>query len=110
EYMRPSVWTLLDDIALNSAGKLDRRALPAPVFEAAEYVAPATGAEESVAAIVATVLGVAQVSVTESFFAAGGNSLSAMRVAARVADEFGAAVSVRDIFDAPTVRGLAAAV
>ncbi|WP_237421985.1 non-ribosomal peptide synthetase [Gordonia sp. SID5947] len=110
EYMRPSMWMLLDDIALNSAGKLDRRALPDPVFEAADHVAPATDAEASVAAIVANVLGVEQVSVTESFFTVGGNSLSAMRVAARVADEFGAAVSVRDIFDAPTVRDLAAAV
>ncbi|MDY6811439.1 MAG: condensation domain-containing protein, partial [Actinomycetota bacterium] len=110
EYMRPSVWMLLDDIALNSAGKLDRRALPAPVFEADTHVAPVTDAERAVAAVITEVLGLDRVSVTDSFFDVGGNSLSAMRVAARVGDEFGIDVSVRDLFDAPTVRALAAAV
>ncbi|WP_344716283.1 amino acid adenylation domain-containing protein, partial [Gordonia defluvii] len=112
EYMRPSVWTVLDRVVLGSAGKLDRKALPAPDFSLlqAEYVAPESGAEAAVAAVFAEVLGVERVSVTESFFGSGGNSLSAMRLVARVGESLGVEVSVRDVFDAPTVRELVAAV
>ncbi|MFT4199145.1 amino acid adenylation domain-containing protein, partial [Gordonia sp. (in: high G+C Gram-positive bacteria)] len=111
EYMRPSLWTLLDDVVLGSAGKLDRRALPAPVFDdlAGEYVAPATDAERAVADVFADVLGVEQVGVTDSFFDIGGTSLSAMRVVARAGEALGVELSVRDLFDAPTVRDLVAA-
>ncbi|AVM01528.1 non-ribosomal peptide synthetase [Gordonia iterans] len=111
EYMRPSVWMLLDEVTLNSAGKLDRRALPEPDLSAtaAEYVAPVGAAEEALAAVFADVLGVERVGVTESFFDAGGNSLSAMRVVARAGEVLGVDLSIRDLFDHPSVRELAAA-
>ncbi|WP_062393756.1 non-ribosomal peptide synthetase [Gordonia phthalatica] len=109
-YMVPTVWSVLEDIALNSAGKLDRKALPAPDFGsvAAVFTVPENADEEAVAAVFSDVLGVEQVSVTESFFDLGGNSLSAMRLAARVGDALGVELAVRDVFDAPSVRGLAA--
>ncbi|MDL9937936.1 non-ribosomal peptide synthase/polyketide synthase, partial [Gordonia sp. ABSL1-1] len=110
EYMRPTVWMVLDDVVLNSAGKLDRKALPAPEFGTGDYVGPATPGEELVAGVFADVLGVEQVSVVDGFFDLGGNSLSAMRLAARVGDVLGVEVSVRDLFEAPTVRELAATV
>ncbi|MFZ2510976.1 MAG: amino acid adenylation domain-containing protein, partial [Gordonia sp. (in: high G+C Gram-positive bacteria)] len=107
-YMVPSVWAVLDDVVLNSAGKLDRRALPAPDFTApaAEFVAPEGEAEQSVADVYAELLGRDRVSVTESFFDAGGTSLSAMRLASRAGAVLGVDFSVRDVFDAPTVREL----
>ncbi|NED68516.1 hypothetical protein G3I15_47065, partial [Streptomyces sp. SID10244] len=92
------------------SGKLNRKALPAPVFELGEYVAPDTEAEVMVAEVFGEVLGVERVGVTESFFEVGGNSLSAMRVAARVADDLGVDVSVRDLFEFPSVRALIEAV
>ncbi|MFW0788916.1 amino acid adenylation domain-containing protein [Gordonia sp. CPCC 205333] len=107
DYMRPTLWTVLDDVPLNSAGKLDRRALPAPEFVAGDYVAPATVTEQVVAEIVSDVLGIEQVSVVDSFFELGGNSLSAIRVAARVSTALDADLSVRDVFEAATVRALA---
>ena len=112
EYMRPSVWNLLTEVALNTAGKLDRRALPAPEFDSleAEYVAPEGEAEVAVATVFADLLGREQVSVTESFFDLGGNSLSAMRLVARVGAALDAQVSVRDVFGAPSVRELVEAV
>ncbi|MBE7194128.1 MAG: amino acid adenylation domain-containing protein, partial [Gordonia polyisoprenivorans] len=109
EYMRPTVWMPVADIALNTAGKIDRRALPEPVFEAGDYVAPVGEAETRVAEVFADILGVEQISVTDSFFDLGGNSLSAMRLAARAADALGTDVGVRDLFDAPSVRALVAA-
>ena len=108
EYMRPTVWILLDDLTLNSAGKIDRRSLPIPEFgtERSEYVAPSSPAEEVVAGIVASVLAVERIGVTESFFAAGGTSLLAMRVIAQIGATLDVDVSVRDVFDHPTVRDL----
>ena len=50
-----------------------------------------------------------QVGVTTSFFDAGGNSLLAMRLASRAGTALAVRVSVRDVFEAPTVRGLIAA-
>ncbi|WP_169802492.1 non-ribosomal peptide synthetase, partial [Gordonia hydrophobica] len=110
EYMRPTTWVALADMPLGSAGKVDRRALPAPDFQAAEYVAPATSEEAVVAKVFADLLGSDRASVTESFFDLGGTSLSATRIAARVSDELGVAVNVRDVFDAPSVRELVAVV
>ncbi|HCS59145.1 MAG TPA: non-ribosomal peptide synthetase, partial [Gordonia polyisoprenivorans] len=107
-HLRPSVWVVLDAMPRNSAGKIDRRALPdlAPAAHT-EVVAPSTPAETTIAAVVAEVLGVDQVSVTDSFFDIGGNSLAAMRVAARAGAALGVDIAVRDLFDAPTVADLA---
>ncbi|GAC66290.1 amino acid adenylation domain-containing protein, partial [Gordonia soli] len=112
EYMRPSVWMPIEHVSLNSAGKLDRRALPAPDLGGAsgEFVAAASGDEQAVAAVFADVLGLDEISVTAGFFDAGGNSLSAMRLASRVGDVLDTDVSVRDLFEAPSVRELVAAV
>ncbi|WP_279107618.1 AMP-binding protein, partial [Gordonia paraffinivorans] len=109
-YMHPSVWVPLESMPLNTAGKVDRKALPAPVIESAGYEAPSSEAEERVASVFATLLDLEQVSVTESFFDLGGNSLSALRLAARISDALGVQVSVRDVFDAPSVRELVNAV
>ena len=86
EYMIPSAWMTLDDLPLNSAGKIDRRALPAhdPTLLQEAYVAPEGHYENIVAAIFADVLGLEQVSAAASFFDLGGNSLSAVRVVDRL--------------------------
>ncbi|MFE0749659.1 amino acid adenylation domain-containing protein, partial [Gordonia sp. NPDC058843] len=109
-YMRPSVWMTLDRLPLNTAGKVARRRLPVPELTVEEFAAPESDVEVSISAVVADVLGADRVSVTQSFFDLGGNSLSAARVAARVADLLDVDVSVGDLFDAPSVRDLAALV
>ncbi|WP_283957796.1 condensation domain-containing protein, partial [Gordonia sp. GAMMA] len=109
-YMRPTSWVVLDALPSNTAGKVDRKALPAPDFVAAERVLPETDAEVAIAGVFADVLGLSaadSVSVTDSFFDLGGNSLAATRLAARVSRMLGVPVRVRDVFDAPTVRDLA---
>ncbi|NED67112.1 hypothetical protein G3I15_39910, partial [Streptomyces sp. SID10244] len=81
---------------------LDRRALPEPDFAGAgEFVAPSGPLEQTVAQVFADVLGADRISVTDSFFDVGGNSLSATRVAARVAEALDAEIPVRMLFDAP---------
>ncbi|MCV7363677.1 hypothetical protein H7K19_19305 [Mycolicibacterium neworleansense] len=98
-------------LPLTVNGKLDRRALPVPGYvDARQYRAPATPTEEILAGVYAEVLGVERVGVDESFFDLGGDSLSAMRVIAAANARLGAELAVRVMFDAPTVRSLAAQV
>lgn len=107
--MVPSVFTVLDDLPLTPVGKLDKRALPEPELETVDYIAPADGAEQAVAEVIAAVLDMDahQVSATAGFFALGGDSLSAARLAARLTDQMGVGYSVRDVFESDTVRALA---
>uniref|UniRef100_UPI0038990D61 non-ribosomal peptide synthetase n=1 Tax=Mycolicibacterium neworleansense TaxID=146018 RepID=UPI0038990D61 len=110
-YMVPAAVMVLDTLPLTVNGKLDRRALPVPGYvDARQYRAPATPTEEILAGVYAEVLGVERVGVDESFFDLGGDSLSAMRVIAAANARLGAELAVRVMFDAPTVRSLAAQV
>ncbi|MFD4431721.1 amino acid adenylation domain-containing protein, partial [Nocardia sp. NPDC058497] len=107
-YMVPAVLIVLDEFPLNASGKLDRKALPAPVFEAAVFRAPTTPVEEIVAATFADVLGLERVGLDDDFFALGGNSLTATQVAARLSASLETDIGVRELFEASTVAGLAA--
>ncbi|MET9211982.1 MULTISPECIES: non-ribosomal peptide synthase/polyketide synthase [unclassified Nocardia] len=108
-HMVPSAFVLLDALPLTPNGKLDRRALPEPVFAARAFRAPAAGAETVVAQVFGEVLGVERVGADDDFFALGGNSLIATQVASRLGAALGRAVSLKTLFEAPTVTGLAAA-
>ncbi|MBE7193872.1 MAG: amino acid adenylation domain-containing protein, partial [Gordonia polyisoprenivorans] len=105
----PTTWMVLEQMPLGSAGKVDRRALPQPQAQTAEYVAPTSDREMVAAQVFADVLGVERVGLADSFFDVGGNSLAAMRVAARLGEALGVEVSVRDVFDTPVLGDLVAA-
>ncbi|QXC44704.1 non-ribosomal peptide synthetase [Rhodococcus qingshengii] len=109
-YMVPSQFVVLDALPLNASGKLDRKLLPEPVFEVAVFRAPVTAVEEIVASVFAEVLGVERVGLDDDFFALGGNSLIATRVAARLGQALDAQVPVRVLFEASSVELLAARV
>ncbi|WP_212744366.1 non-ribosomal peptide synthetase [Rhodococcus sp. Q] len=109
-YMVPASVTVLAEFPLNSSGKLDRKALPAPVFEAREFRAPSTATEHLVAEVFADVLGIERVGLDDDFFELGGNSLVAAQVAARLGAAIDARIPVRMVFDVSTVEALAVSV
>ncbi|WP_156628798.1 non-ribosomal peptide synthetase, partial [Mycobacterium sp. 1274756.6] len=107
DYMVPTHILVLDDFPLTSSGKIDRKALPEPVFVATQFRAPHTPTEKTVAETFAEVLALPQVGLDDDFFALGGDSLTATRVSARLQAALGKSVPVRYLFDVPTAGRLA---
>ncbi|GAA2526050.1 non-ribosomal peptide synthetase [Winogradskya humida] len=108
-YMIPSTFVALDELPLTPNGKLDRKALPAPQRPeiATAYRAPQTPAQERIAAVYASVLGIGAVGIDDTFFELGGHSLLAVRLIARLREEVGVDLTVRELFDGLTVETLA---
>jgi hypothetical protein len=110
DFMVPAAFVALAELPLSASGKLDRRALPAPSFEAAAdtHVPARDELEQVLADIFARVLRLERVGVHDRFFQIGGNSLTAIQVISRVRDLFKTEVAVVSFFEHPTVAGLAA--
>ncbi len=110
--MIPALFLRMDRLPLNPNGKIDRKALPAPDASSMQrdtgLVAPRTPTEEWLAAIWADLLGLQQVGVNENFFALGGHSLLAARVLLRVQERFQVELSLKSMFEMPTIHDLAA--
>ncbi|QEU92646.1 amino acid adenylation domain-containing protein [Streptomyces kanamyceticus] len=106
-YMVPAAVVLLDELPLSPAGKLDRARLPDPGFSTCEGRPPHTPDEIAVAALFADALGLDRVSATDSFFDLGGHSLLGIRLVGRLSTELRAQLTVRDLFETPSVEGIA---
>lgn len=103
--MVPATVTVLGALPLTSNGKIDRAALPEPVAPQGARTA-SSAAEATLCALFADVLGGAEAGPETSFFALGGDSVTAIDLVAR-AREAGYAFSARDVFDRRTPAGLA---
>ncbi|MDD0977468.1 non-ribosomal peptide synthetase, partial [Pseudomonas fontis] len=84
EYMVPAQIVCLARFPVTPNGKLDRKALPEPQFDAAAYVAPTNERQRWLAEIWEQVLQVEQVGITDNFFELGGDSILSLQVISRV--------------------------
>ncbi|WP_410641042.1 amino acid adenylation domain-containing protein [Amycolatopsis sp. lyj-346] len=102
----PAVLTVVDRVPVDRNGKVDRRALPEPVWPV-RGDQPRNPREEILCGIFADVLGQPAAGIRDSFFALGGHSLTATRLVGRIRAVFGADLPVSAVFEHPTVAGLA---
>jgi thioesterase domain-containing protein/acyl carrier protein len=110
--MVPSVFISLPRLPLTPNGKVDLKALPSPNDSRpalqSEFEKPQDSIEAQLVTICQKVLGVAPVGVNDNFFDLGGHSLLAVRLFAQIENRFGKALPLATLFQAPTMRDLAA--
>jgi amino acid adenylation domain-containing protein len=110
DYMIPAVFVQMESIPLTPNGKVDRRALPIPNFQISlsdNFVPPSTPNQGILAKLWGEVLNLKQqVGVHDNFFELGGNSLLATQVISRLRSRIGIEVTLRSLFEKPTVAEL----
>jgi len=111
DYMLPSAIVVLEAFPLNSGGKVDRNALPAPAGDRSasteSFVAPRNDTERSIAAIWNEVLQLDIVGVHDNFFDLGGHSLLMLQVHGKLKQAFSKEISMIQMFGYPTIATLA---
>ncbi|MFI5910640.1 amino acid adenylation domain-containing protein [Dactylosporangium sp. NPDC051541] len=108
EHLVPAAFVRLERIPVTVAGKVDKRALPAPDFAALTGdAAPRTATEEILGGLFAEVLGLPSVGVDDGFFTLGGDSIVSIQLVAR-ARAAGLRITPRQVFELRTVAALAA--
>jgi amino acid adenylation domain-containing protein len=108
-YMVPARFVLLDQFPLTPNLKIDVKRLPAPDVSTnpRPCVSPRNEDEQKIARIWMEVLGLKQLSTDDDFFELGGDSLSATRAFARINQSLGIGLTLREMFDNPTIASLA---
>ncbi|PYP84883.1 MAG: non-ribosomal peptide synthetase [Blastocatellia bacterium AA13] len=109
-YMIPSAFVPLDSLPLTANGKIDRAALPdapSPKIDCASDQRASTVLEEQISNVVADILSVTQPTRDADFFELGATSLEIVRIARVLEQKIGFAGKIADLFQAPTVEGLA---
>lgn len=112
DYMIPSEYLKMDDLPLNTSGKVDRKALP-PIElnrEKENYVAPRSTIERRLCSIWESILEIEKVGIKESFFELGGHSLDAVRVNTRMNRECNSNHSLLKFFENPTIESFLSSV
>lgn len=109
-YMVPSAIAVLDELPMTDNGKLNIRALPEvdPAGQRSASRPPQSPTEETLCGLFADILGCGDVGVDDDFFDLGGHSLLSIRLINGIRATLGLEISIRDVFDAPTVAQLAA--
>lgn len=114
DYMVPADFVALERMPLTPNGKVDRKALPQPngttTAAAIEFIAPETPTEKALAELWQGILRIDRIGTDHNFFQIGGHSLLAMQLVDRVRGRFGVDLPLKNLFERPTVAGLAEAI
>ena len=106
EFMVPSFFVILEQFPLTPNGKIDKKALPLPEVERANYKEPSNENEKTIAEIWAQILKLEKVGIDDNFFSIGGHSLLAVELFAQLQSSFDCKLPLSSLFQYPTVRKL----
>jgi acyl carrier protein len=112
--MIPGQFVKTAELPITANGKLDKSSLPAPSAETllpsreatAVETAPSDSVQIKLSALISSLLGQPSIQLDDNFFLVGGHSMLAAQLVARVHDLFGVKLSLRQLFNAPTVAAL----
>ncbi|HLX54060.1 MAG TPA: phosphopantetheine-binding protein, partial [Aquella sp.] len=110
DYMIPQYLISINEIPLNSNGKIDYRALPKPELEISDnYIAPQTKIEKELCEIFGGILNLAEnkIGIHDNFFKIGGNSILAIKLIYKINNQLGYKIKVVDVFTKNTIHSLA---
>ncbi len=106
--MIPTYIIEIEGMPLSSSGKIDRRRLPVPKYQAStEFLAPTSKYERHLSELWKDLLNISNVSITDNFFELGGNSLLAIRLITKIQDTLGINLDVVKIMEFPNIKGFA---
>jgi amino acid adenylation domain-containing protein len=114
DYMIPAAFVKLNKIPLTPNGKVNKSKLPVPEISSAdlgvEYIEPRNEIEKKLVEITKELLGAGKIGVLDNFFMLGGHSLLATQFISHIREEFNIELPLRQIFETPTIEGIAIAV
>ena len=106
-YMVPTFIMQLDELPLNINGKVDRKSLPLPnISTEKEIILPRNEIDSNIISCLTNILNIDKISITDSFFSLGGDSLSAISFSSKLSEKLGLNISVQDIFEYPIIKDL----
>ncbi|MCD4791246.1 MAG: AMP-binding protein, partial [Bacteroidales bacterium] len=109
-YMLPSSFVELDELPYTSSMKIDRKSLPVPEeisYHPASFAPPETKTEKQLAAIWQDVLNLKAISINESFFEIGGDSLLAIEAISKIREKIKVQIQLKNLFEFPSIKELA---
>ena len=109
KYMVPNYFMRLETMPMTTSGKIDRKALPMPVFAVneQEYLAPINETEKELESIIGKLLKLDKVSRTDDIFDLGGDSLMAISLLSEIEQHFNVQITMKDIIENPSIDRLA---
>jgi amino acid adenylation domain-containing protein len=110
DYMIPAFFVRMESLPLTVSGKIDKKALPDPDDTRyglnTEYISPRNSTEKQLAAIWEALLECKHIGIYDNFFELGGHSIKATQLASRIHKNMKLNISIRDIFNSPTIAGM----
>ena len=107
QYMLPNTYTFLDKLPFTPNGKIDRKALLQYKIDShKEIIAPDNDVSKYLVSELENILGINDISMNDSFFEIGGDSLVAIKLCIKISNKYSIDFTIQDIFNAPIIKDI----